>query len=65
MTGPEDPNGARRSPIKTTRSETLSYISDIVRELKQLADDAEYRTPAAILGVALVEARTQSEEADR
>jgi len=50
---------------KTSRSEILSYISDIVRELKQLAENAEYRTLAEILGVALVEARTQSEESER
>jgi len=62
MAGPDDSNRERGSTAKTSRSETLSYISDIVYELKKLADKAEYKTLAAILGVALVEARTQRKE---
>ncbi len=65
ITGPEDPNSRRVSAAKTSRSDTLYYISDIVQELKRLAEKAEYRTLAAILGVALLEARTQSKESER
>ncbi len=65
MAGPEDPNKQGGLPEKISKSETLSYISDIVHELKQLADSAGYRTLAAILGVALLEARTQSKESER
>jgi hypothetical protein len=65
IAGPEDPNSGRVFAAKTSRSDTLSYISDIVHELKRLAEKAEYRTLAAILGVALVEARTQSKESER
>jgi hypothetical protein len=65
IAGPEDPNSRRVSAAKTSRSDTLSYISDIVQELKRLAEKAEYRTLAAILGVALFEARTQSKESER
>ncbi len=65
IAGPEDPNSRRVSDAKTSRSDTLYYISDIVQELKRLAEKAEYRTLAAILGVALLEARTQSKESER
>ena len=65
IAGPEDPNSRRVSAAKTSRSDTLYYISDIVQELKRLAEKAEYRTLAAILGVALLEARTQSRESER
>ncbi len=65
IAGPEDPNSRRVSAAKTSRSDTLYYISDIVQELKRLAEKAEYRTLAAILGVALLEARTQSKESER
>lgn len=65
MAGPEDPNNQGELPVRTSKSETLSYISDIVHELRQLADSSGYRTLSAILGVALVEARTQSEESER
>ncbi len=65
IAGPEDPNSGRVSAAKTSRSDTLYYISDIVQELKRLAEKAEYRTLAAILGVALLEARTQSKESER
>ena len=65
IAGPEDPGSGRVSGGKTSRSDTLYYISDIVQELKRLAEKAEYRTLAAILGVALLEARTQSKESER
>jgi len=65
IAGPENPINQGGLPEKTSRSETLSYISDIVHELKQLADSAGYKTLAAILGVALLEARTQSKENER
>jgi hypothetical protein len=61
--GPEDPGAGWRPAGSNT--ETLNYIYDIIRELKQLAEKAGYRTLAAILGAALVEARLQDEEGER
>jgi hypothetical protein len=65
IAGPEDPNGRSGLPPASSRTETLSYITDIIEELKRLAEKAGYRTLAAILGAALIEARIQSEEAER
>jgi hypothetical protein len=45
-------------------AETLDYLNDIIRELKQLADKNGYRTLSAILGAALVEAHIQSGESE-
>jgi hypothetical protein len=45
-------------------AETLAYLNDIIRELKQLADKGGYRTLSAILGAALVEAHIQSGESE-
>lgn len=64
IAGPEDPNGRPGGP-PASRAETLSYIIDIIQELKRLAETAGYRTLAAVLGAALTEARTQSEERKR
>jgi hypothetical protein len=64
IAGPEDPNGGSELPPASSRTETLSYITDIIEELKRLAEKAGYRTLAAILAAALVEARIQSEEAE-
>jgi len=47
------------------KTETLSYIYDIIRELRPLADKMGYKTLSAILGAALVEAHIQSGERDR
>jgi hypothetical protein len=63
--GPEDPNGGAGLPPASSTNETLSYISDIIHELKQLAENAGYRTLAAILAAALVEARIQNEQSKR
>jgi hypothetical protein len=64
IAGPEDPNGGAGLPA-SSRTETLSYITDIIEELKRLAEKAGYRTLAGILGAALIEARIQSEDAER
>lgn len=64
IAGPEDPHGGGRLP-PANKTETLSYVTDIIFELKQLADKAGYRTLSAILSVALLEARIQNEEAKR
>jgi hypothetical protein len=60
ISGPDQP-GARWQGA-SGNAETLSYIHDIIRELKQLADKAGHNTLSAILGAALVEARIQSDE---
>jgi hypothetical protein len=66
MAGPEDPNGgAGIPPASSSKAETLNYICDIIYELKQLAEKAGYRTLAAILGAALIEARLQNDEHKR
>lgn len=65
IAGPEDPNGGAGLPPAGGKSETLDYVTDIIRELKQLAESAGCRTLAAILGVALIEARIQSDESER
>ncbi len=65
MAGPEDPNnGAGFSPI-ATRTETLRYLCEIIYDLKLMADKSGYKTLAAILNAALIEARLQSDEAER
>jgi hypothetical protein len=58
--GPDQPAGGGQGP--SGNAETLDYLNDIIRELKQLADKGGYRTLSAILGAALVEAHIQSGE---
>jgi hypothetical protein len=65
IAGPEDPNGGAELPSASSRIETLNYLTDIIEELKRLAEKAGYRTLAAILAAALTEARIQSDEAER
>ena len=61
MAGPEDPNGGAGHPGRASRTETLSYLCDIIHELKHLADRSGQRTLSAILAAALIEARIQNE----
>jgi hypothetical protein len=65
MPGPDEHNGEMGLPGGTSRSETLSYLSQIIHELKHLSERSGQRTLAAILGAALVEARIQSEDQRR
>jgi len=58
--GPDHPGAGWQGA--GSNAETLSYIYDIIRELKQLTDKAVHSTLSAILGAALVEARIQSGE---
>ena len=60
--GPEQPEADRRRA--GGNAETLDYLNDIIRELKQLAAKNGYRTLSAILGAALVEAHIQSGESE-
>ena len=60
--GPDQPGAGGQGANAT---ETLSYIYEIIRELKQLADKTGYKTLSAILGAALVEAHIQSSEGER
>jgi hypothetical protein len=62
MAGPEESNGDMGLPAGSSRAETLSYLSQIIHELKYMAECSGQRTLAAILGAALVEARIQSED---
>ena len=55
--GPDQPGADGQGASK---SDTLDYVHDIIRELQQLADKAGYTTLSAILGAALVEALAQS-----
>ena len=64
IAGPEDPNGEDGEPL-ASKSETLTYLTDIIFELKQLADRSGCRTLGAILNVALLEARIQNEQLRR
>ncbi len=63
ITGPEDPNGGTGFPPPASNAETLNYLCEIIYDLKLMADKAGYKTLAAVLGAALVEARIQSEDA--
>jgi hypothetical protein len=65
IAGPDDPNGRTGLPPARSKSETLSYVTDIIEELKRLADKSGYRTFAASLAAALAEARLQGEETER
>ncbi len=58
--GPDQPGTGWQGA--SNKAETLSYIYDIICELKQLADKTGHNTLSAILGAALVEARIQSGE---
>ena len=64
IAGPEDPNGGVFPPA-ASKAETLSYLCDIIHDLKLMAERAGYRTLAAVLAAALTEARIQSEDAKR
>jgi hypothetical protein len=63
MEGPEDP-GAGFPPV-ASEADTLNYLCEIIYDLKLMAEKAGYKTLAAILAAALVEARIQSEDAER
>jgi len=65
MAGPEDPNGGAGAPPAASKAETLSYLCEIICDLKLIAERAGYKTLAAILAAALVEARIQSNDAKR
>ncbi len=65
IAGPEDPNGGTGLPPAASKAETLSYLCDIIYDLKLMAERGGYKTLAAILGAALIEARLQSEDAER
>ncbi len=63
IAGPEDPNGGTGLPPAASKAETLSYLCEIIYDLKLMADNAGYKTLGAILGAALIEARIQSKDA--
>lgn len=63
--GPDDPYNGDGLATAGTDEETLSYISELIEELKRLAERRGCRTLACILAAALVEARIQREELDR
>ncbi len=59
MAGSEEANGGPREQ-GPSKGDTLGYLSDIIVELKNLADRSGQRTLSAILAAALTEARIQS-----
>jgi hypothetical protein len=64
MVGREQPrDGAGFAPVAST-TEKLSYLCDIIYDLKLMADTGGYRTLSAILGAALVEAHIQNEDTE-
>jgi len=63
IAGPEDPNGGAEPPPAASRAETLSYLCEIIYDLKLMADNAGYKTLGAVLGAALIEARAQGKDA--
>ena len=63
ITGPEDPNGGTGFPPPASNAETLNYLCEIIYDLKLMADNAGYKSLAAMLGAALIEARIQSKDA--
>jgi len=65
MAGPDERNGEAGLPAGTSSTETLSYLSDIIHELKHLADRSGQRTLSAILSAALIEARIQKDDQRR
>ncbi|HEY7669364.1 MAG TPA: hypothetical protein VH852_01890 [Hyphomicrobium sp.] len=65
MAGPEDPENGAGFPLAASKAETLSYLCEIIHDLKLMAEKAGYKTLAAILAAALTEARIQSQDAER
>jgi hypothetical protein len=61
MAGPEEPNNGIHLPPIRSKAETLTYLCEIIIELRQLAEKSGCRSLAAILGAALIEARIQRE----
>ena len=62
--GPDRPERRTGGEPTPSAHDTLGYLNDIIRELKQLADKSGYRTLSAILAAALVEAHIQSGESE-
>jgi hypothetical protein len=61
---PDDRSDRLTSRPGRDPAETLGYITDIVEELRRLADKSGYRTLGAILAVAQLEARVQRDDMD-
>jgi hypothetical protein len=62
MATPKDPGAGFTQPLTSNSAASLSYLCDIILELKQLADRSGQRTLSAILAAALTEARIQSDK---
>lgn len=60
--GPDDPKYVSGFSRTASRAETLLYLIEIIEELKEMAEQSGYRTLAAVLAVALVEARVQLDD---
>lgn len=60
--GPDDPKYDSGFSRTASRAETLLYLIEIIEELKEMAEQSGYRTLAAVLAVALVEARVQLDD---
>ena len=62
---PDNADGAGENSARPSEADPLNYISELIRELKQMAEKSGYKTLAAILGMAQVEARIQNRDVDR
>jgi hypothetical protein len=65
IAGPEDPDGGAGLPAAASKAEMLSYLCEIIYDLKLMAENAGYKTLGGILAAALIEARIQNEDAKR
>jgi hypothetical protein len=63
--GPDEPDFIDGGPRIANKADTICYLIEIIDELREMAERGGYRTLAAVLKAALVEARVQSEEHDR
>jgi hypothetical protein len=65
MAEPLDPDGEAGQRPAVGSGDTLSYLCEIIHELKHLADNSGQHTLSAILAAALTEARIQNDHARR
>lgn len=65
MAEPQEPAGGAGQHPAVRSGDTLSYLCEIIHELKHLADSSGQHTLSAILAAALTEARIQNDDQRR